>query len=351
MFGIFYRILKPSILRFGYRHKKVKNLDFMSKKIIEQPISELILAIRKVNKLTQTEFGKFFEPSLSQSTVARWEVGDLLPDRKHLPKIASFKNLSFQEFWEIVGEQYREETCTIAGFNDEEFIFCQRHSVVLNRGVKIWNRWRKNNNSTVPQLDGASPKEVFFDEIDLNHSLLRKIDFRAKSLRRANLQGADLSEANLSYANLSYADLTNANLKKANLKKANLTRANLWGADLSEALLNDAYLCGANFKEANLSHADLSHADLRSANLSHANLQYALLKCCSIYGISVWNVKLKGAVQEKLFVSPYNTDSTHVNFLYNAILKSWEIELDLDPDLVNQIRNLQNSFEKSRITK
>ncbi|MGL5835834.1 MAG: helix-turn-helix domain-containing protein, partial [Waterburya sp.] len=50
-------------------------------------LGELIKKIRTTNNLTQTDFGKQFEPSVTQSTVARWENGIQTPDRTHFPKI------------------------------------------------------------------------------------------------------------------------------------------------------------------------------------------------------------------------------------------------------------------------
>lgn len=254
-----------------------------SSKLLNLPLSELIKTARKANNLTQNDFGKFFEPLLAQPTIARWEKGDLLPDRKHFPKIASLLNLTLEELLNLVQVHY---------------IYDSRHLKVLNKGAKLWNRWRDKNDEILPQLEGAKPKEDYLDEIDLHSAYLRKTHFQGKSLIRAKFRGADLSNADLSNADLSGADLRFTNLTKSNLRKTNLNNANLFGADLSEAILVGTILCDANLKDANLSNADLTYADMRGANLNQANLEYAILKYCYVYGISDWNINLNGAVQK-----------------------------------------------------
>jgi hypothetical protein len=86
------------------------------------------------------------------------------------------------------------------------------------------------------------------------------------------------------------ADLSWADLSEARLPEVDLGRVNLIGADLSNANLN----------EANLSGADLSHADLVRANFMGADLTG-----CRVYGISAWDLKLDGAKQENLIITPH----------------------------------------------
>jgi hypothetical protein len=132
------------------------------------------------------------------------------------------------------------------------------HHKILNKGVKVWNKWRENH----PEI---KPKLVF-----------------------ADLNGVDLSGVNLSNANLNWARLESANLAKANLiksylygahlEKADLSRADLGEANLSHAILKMANLSRANLEKVNLWKAQLNHANLMYANLKHANLSYAELR-------------------------------------------------------------------------
>jgi hypothetical protein len=164
----------------------------------------------------------------------------------------------------------------------------QSHLKILQQGVEAWNSWLERNPFIEPDLSRA----------DLSRTNLSGADLSGK-----NLSGADLSNANLSGTNLSRADLTEAALRMADLFAANLFAASLSEADLSRANLDHAGLWAANLLETNLSGATLSDADLSRSSMVKTNLTGATLTGCRIYGISAWNLKLEGAIQQNLNVS------------------------------------------------
>jgi hypothetical protein len=119
------------------------------------------------------------------------------------------------------------------------------HLERLRQGVDVWNAWRAEQASGVPDLSGA------------------------------DLRGANLHEANFYEANLCGADLTKAYLGGANLGRATLCGANLREADLSETYLLEANLCGAD------------------------------LTGCRVYGVSGWGLKLSSGTQQRgLIITP-----------------------------------------------
>jgi uncharacterized protein YjbI with pentapeptide repeats len=163
----------------------------------------------------------------------------------------------------------------------------KEHLGVLKQGIRVWNRWRKNNPDIFPDLSKADLSGGDFAKADLNKANLTRAnlirtDLSEANLREAHFRLANLSEADLSGAKLIGADLTRANLTRANLNDANLSGANLSGADiikadLSEADLVKANLSGANFIRSHLVRANLSMADLSEAKLNEANLSEAKL--------------------------------------------------------------------------
>jgi uncharacterized protein YjbI with pentapeptide repeats len=195
-------------------------------------------------------------------------------------------------------------------------------------------------------LSGAYLLATDLRGADLVVASIRGADLRVASLSGANLRAADLSGANLNPADLSEANLSRANLREANLSKANLIKANLImatvdntnfsNADLSGASLmaidcvsddergiiflshldrrifdsdSNANLCGANLSNANLSNANLRGANLGGANLENATLLYtdltgAHLTGCHVHGVSAWGLKLEGATQQNLVITP-----------------------------------------------
>jgi hypothetical protein len=196
-------------------------------------------------------------------------------------------------------------------------------------------------------------------------------------LYEADLSGADLCKAHLSVADLRRANLTGADLRKAELTGADLTGACLSGADLTGAVLSSfgvnglpslipaAKLIGADLTGADLSWAHLSEADLRNANLSGANLSAADLAAanfsgadltgadlvgsypvganftaadlssCYVYGVSAWDLKLEGAKQNNLIITPdgepeITVDNLEVAQFIYLLLKNEKIRQVID---------------------
>ena len=204
-------------------------------------------------------------------------------------------------------------------------------------------------------LTGANAIGAFLNDANLNGAYIFGANFDGADLRKADLRNADLRNANLSEANLREANLREAllceanlcdakfngayifganfggaDLRRADLRDANLSGANLREANLSNAILNRANLSGANLSKSDLSEADLheanlhgvnlSDADLHGADLAHAtlvktNLEGANLTACSVYGISAWNVRLDGAIQSNLVITPADESAIQLDNL------------------------------------
>jgi len=244
------------------------------------------------------------------------------------------------------------------------------HLAILKEGVGVWNKWMLEHleaelDFSGANLSGANLREANLYEANLSGANLSGADLRSANLSGANLSGAELRSANLDEANLSGANLDEANLSGANLREADISEANLSGAnlyeanireanireanireaklidailleadlrraDLRRANLNSAYLSRADLSEAILGKADLSEANLSGATLSRANLEEAILTgagliesnleganltACYVYGISAWNVRLKGAIQSNLVITPAGESAIQVDNL------------------------------------
>jgi len=236
----------------------------------------------------------------------------------------------------------------------------------LHEGVEVWNAWRNDNPAILPDLRGADLRKINPGKSSLRNIKVEihpqriepggKIyDLQIKgvfmSLENVSLDGSDLAGVDLSCADLSNsmmngafmfgANLNKANFNNAQLRNTNLGAASICGADLSFTLLDNAFLSGADLSNSNLSHAymnwaklkntnlsgatlksanlagvDLSGADLSFADLSDAflegatlistNFTNAVLSRCSIFGISAWDLKLDGSIQEGLIATPHN---------------------------------------------
>jgi uncharacterized protein YjbI with pentapeptide repeats len=244
----------------------------------------------------------------------------------------------------------------------------QEHLKILEKGPQYWNKWRKEYSEIYPvlreldlsgmqleevdlsradlrktNLTGANLNGANLDEANLENAILIRARVKEANLRKANLRGALLTEANFKNVNLIGADLTEAklfstklseaklsnailrkaNLMGANLMNANLTEANLQGACLSRTLLKQALFVFAQLQDADLTEADLSKADFRNTDLSRAkltsavlnqtNFEKAILKNCNIYRVTLRDLKLQGAKQARLVLTPSHQPSIIVD--------------------------------------
>ena len=103
---------------------------------------------------------------------------------------------------------------------------------VLSQGVKIWNKWRKENHNELIDLRGFS----------LSGDILIGADFSYVDFGHSNFDEVNLSEANLSASFLHGAILNKVDFSKACLadvffRRSELVDVNFSGADLNDAIL------------------------------------------------------------------------------------------------------------------
>ena len=121
------------------------------------------------------------------------------------------------------------------------------HLHKIRAGAVVWNKWRRDNPSIVPDLNGLriSASELQFGAVQGG-----PVDFSRTELSQAVLVHATLIEANLAGAALAKADLSYARLNKADLRGADLRGAKLGYTDLTDARLDGAFVCGADLRHA-----------------------------------------------------------------------------------------------------
>lgn len=137
---------------------------------------------------------------------------------------------------------------------------------LLQRDLKAWNNWRKENPYEHPFFGGASLGMANLAGADLSNTYLKGANLVRADLSNANLSGANLSETDLFRANLHGANLTSANLKRANSAMAILTGADLSQSDLTELALHSAKVKKANFSGARFNNSIISYVDLSEAS-------------------------------------------------------------------------------------
>ncbi|NJK57888.1 MAG: helix-turn-helix domain-containing protein [Pleurocapsa sp. SU_5_0] len=289
--------------------------------------------------MTQGKFGKIFEPSVTQSTVARWEKGEQNPDRIHFPKIASLLNLSFEEFIEFIEQPISK----IEDLNIENktLTYNERHLSMLKKGARAWNSWRKKNPDVIPQLSGIYLKKGDFDNLDgYNLDYANLAGFRGVfiSIQHASLIEANIEKAELTGGSCIGSNFSGANLKKINIqstrfnraifRETNLYKAFILDSDFKEVSFEKACmkqivfdrvdLSGANLKQVDLESAKFTKVQLREANLNQASLKKAFLDTCSVYGSTFLETNLEDIITEKVFISPQGFEGIIVQDLVLA---------------------------------
>ena len=216
---------------------------------------------------------------------------------------------------------------------------------IQKKDFSRWNNWRKEqrklNAVHIALLEGIE---------------LSSVDMRGADLQQVDFQRSYLSSCNFNDVNLQGSFFMNSNLSRSFFEKANLQQCNFGGANLSYSTFNSANLSGSNFSGANLNNASLEksilrntnlfmtticNANLRNANLQSSNLTISIFQgsnlnksdlslttlvktnfCntdisgSSIYGCSVWDVKVNDmTLQNDLSISDQNGDTLTVDDL------------------------------------
>ncbi|WP_019504708.1 pentapeptide repeat-containing protein [Pleurocapsa sp. PCC 7319] len=301
-------------------------------------LGELIKKIRTTNNLTQTAFGKLFEPSVTQSTVARWEKGIQTPDRIHFPKIASLLNISFEKLLELVEEPVFNTDNFYPDIENKTLTHNKRHLAMFKKGVRAWNNWREKNLHIIPQLSGIHiclGKYSKLDGYNLNDANLAGFRGTAVSLDKASLRRANLEKACFSECSFEGADLTEANLKKIDISSCSLNRAILRKANLSEASIKYSTLIKGDLEESEIEKAEFINLDLSRAilkkskirdtklinvNLTEANLNETFIdkttiRKCSVYGASFLQANFNDIDNQEVYISPSESKGLSINNL------------------------------------
>ena len=124
------------------------------------------------------------------------------------------------------------------------------HLKILKKGVKVWNKWRKENPEISMDLSHADLGDFVLNQANFKRANLEGVFLTGADLRRANLEGANLSRTNLSLAYFMYTNLINANLGGALLYGSAFIRSNLRGT-----MLSGARIYGTIFGDVDLSSA------------------------------------------------------------------------------------------------
>ena len=268
-------------------------------------LAKLIKRVRSTNELTQISFGQLFRPPVTQSTIARWENGEQMPDKIHFPKIAYFLDSTQEELQQLI----ENPSINVESLQIEKKIFTpnKKHLNILKRGVTSWNKWRDKNPDIIPVLAGIELSYFDLDKINLDGADLRgvklsNIDSRFSSYRMADMRYAYLNQILFSYSNFSRADISHAEITYTDMKHTNLFNSNLYKSELTEVYFNSA-----NLSKAHLSRAKITISDLSGANCIGTSFENATIYNSNVFGASFLEAEVDGVELEDVYISGSNT--------------------------------------------
>lgn len=325
--------------------------------LTDKPLAKLIKIIRNVNELTQASLGKLFEPPVTQSTIARWENGEQMPDKVHFPKIAYFLDLTLEDLERLL----QNPQSNLANWKIKKKALSpnKKHLKVFRRGVTSWNKWRDKNPDVIPELTGIELDTENLDGINLSQADLRGVILKAVTLNNSLLENANLEGAALKHVSFLSSNLRNANFSKANLKYVKFNDSKLSKSSFYTATLSKISFVFANLNDVNFSNTKIIGVNFNESNCNRAVFDNAFVCNCSVYGASFWGCSFKETESENISISEKKDKWFEINniefsqsiFLqrnnYNAfknIVKRFHYEEEII-SISNVIAETYSSFE------
>ncbi len=162
----------------------------------------------------------------------------------------------------------------------------EKHLEILRKGVKVWNKWRAENQGFRPDLSNAK------------------------------LANEDLSYADLSHANLSCAELSRTKFLRAYFRAAHLRNADLSSADLARAEVASTIFANVQLRNikglASVVHHGPSTVCTDTLRLCEGKLPDEFLKGC---GLADWEIEAARLYDPDLS----EADRTDITYKIHAI--------------------------------
>lgn len=146
------------------------------------------------------------------------------------------------------------------------------HLNILGQGVAVFNRWREDNPSIIPDLVRVELEQRTLSGINLEDAKLYDANLLATTFEGANFKKADLRRVLFGISGVDHANLAGANLWHADLSESSIEGANFESADLNGVSFQDSYLKNTSFRIADLSYSNFDRAILNGTNFHGAKL-------------------------------------------------------------------------------
>jgi uncharacterized protein YjbI with pentapeptide repeats len=168
----------------------------------------------------------------------------------------------------------------------------REHIKILKQGVKVWNKWRKDNPKIVPDLSNYDFEEIHFDgidfkNVDLEHSMFFNSSLTRTLFSESNLHFTTFSDVNLSGSNFGFTTLrqvffSDVYINYSILHYAIFYHVKFKNVDFAFAYMGDTALIGCDLSETvnldEINHSGPSEISLDSLYKSSGKIPEVFLR-------------------------------------------------------------------------
>ncbi len=180
----------------------------------------------------------------------------------------------------------------------------EEHLNILRRGSDIWNAWRVANRDIRPELR----------QVDFEHELrsgtdyygvadLSGFDFSGCDLHGIVWRNSIIDNCSFDDCQINYADLCFSNFLNCTFRGTSMRVTKIGSASFDECTFQNADLSYCSAEETSFRGSSISDSFLNHVQLVKADLSGAVLTNTCVYGISAWDLELKGAKQNGLVIA------------------------------------------------
>lgn len=146
----------------------------------------------------------------------------------------------------------------------------EKYIPILEGGSEKWNRWRSDNENTVPDLSNTIVREINLQGADFSDLSLTGAEFRKTDLKKADFSGCYASDFYLNESVANGASFKQASVLRSTFYLCSLMNCDFRNANLAATSFTDCNLTGADFRNANIRGVDFNGGTIGKANFKGA---------------------------------------------------------------------------------
>ena len=175
---------------------------------------------------------------------------------------------------------------------------------MLNSGVEAWNNWRRTDEGCYVDLSDIDfvsdcPKvEGFYNLPEFNY-----YNFSGLNINRASLRNGMFIDCDFSDSNLYSSDLVDSYCQGCDFSRAKLTVSRIGSAVFEDCDFSNANLSYCSAEETSFKGSKLVGTNLSNMSLVKTDFSNTQIDGVCAYGVSVWDINLKGCKQGNITIS------------------------------------------------